>query len=175
VLRTRIFQPLGMTDTAFWTSEPARLAESYRAGPGGLEVWAPPDGRWSRPPAFEDAAAGLISTVADLAAFARMLLRDGGGLLAPGAARAMRTDQLTPEQKAHGGLMPDSFATQSWSFGQAVHSDGSFGWDGGLGSSWLVDPARDLIVIVLTQRMFESPALPAVHADIRAAAYAALA
>src|SRR5215472_7534466 len=50
VLRTRIFEPLGMTDTAFWTSEPHRLAESYRGGPGGLAVWDPPDGRWSRPP-----------------------------------------------------------------------------------------------------------------------------
>jgi CubicO group peptidase (beta-lactamase class C family) len=175
VLRTRIFEPLGMTATGFWTSEPHRLAESYRHTPSGLVVWDPPDGRWSRPPAFEDGAAGLVSTVADLAAFGRMLLRDGGGLLSPDAALAMRTDQLTPEQKAHGGLMPDSFATQSWSFGQAVYADGSFGWDGGLGSSWLVDPARDLIVIVLTQRMFESPALPAVHRDIRAAAYAALA
>jgi CubicO group peptidase (beta-lactamase class C family) len=175
VLRTRIFEPLGMTGTAFWTSEPSRLAESYRPGPGGLVGWDPPDGRWSRPPAFEDGAAGLVSTVADLAAFGRMLLRDGGGLLSPGAALAMRTDQLTPAQKAHGGLLPDSFSAQSWSFCQAVYADGSFGWDGGLGSSWLVDPARDLIVIVLTQRMFESPALPAVHRDIRAAAYAALA
>jgi hypothetical protein len=34
---------------------------------------------------------------------------------------------------------------------------------------------RDLIVIVLTQRMFDSPALPPVHRDLRAAAYAALA
>jgi hypothetical protein len=34
--------------------------------------------------------------------------------------------------------------------------------------------AHDLIVIVLTQRMFESPALPRVHQDVRAAAYAAL-
>jgi hypothetical protein len=38
----------------------------------------------------------------------------------------------------------------------------------------VVDPARDLIVIAATQRMFESPALPAVHRDIQAAAYAAL-
>jgi hypothetical protein len=36
-----------------------------------------------------------------------------------------------------------------------------------------VPPARHLIVIALTRRMFESPALPAVHRDIQAAAYAA--
>jgi CubicO group peptidase (beta-lactamase class C family) len=44
-----------------------------------------------------------------------------------------------------------------------------------LGSSWLVDPGRDLVVIVLTQRMFESSTLPAAHREIRAAAYAAIA
>jgi CubicO group peptidase (beta-lactamase class C family) len=175
VLRTRIFEPLGMTDTAFWTAEPQRLAESYRPTPDGLTVSDPPDGAWSRPPAFEDGAAGLVSTVDDLLAFGRMLLSDGGTVLPADLALAMRADQLTAAQKAHGGLGPDAFAGQSWSFCQAVHDDGSFGWDGGLGTSWLVDPVRDLIVIVLTQRNFESPALPAVHRDLRAAAYAALA
>jgi CubicO group peptidase (beta-lactamase class C family) len=43
------------------------------------------------------------------------------------------------------------------------------------GASWLVDPARDLVVIVLTQRLFESPALPPSHREIQAAARAAVA
>jgi CubicO group peptidase (beta-lactamase class C family) len=51
---------------------------------------------------------------------------------------------------------------------------GAYGWDGGFGSSWLVDPTRDLTMIVLTQRMWESPQPPQVHRDIQAAAYAAL-
>jgi CubicO group peptidase (beta-lactamase class C family) len=174
VLRTRIFEPLGMADTAFWTAEPGRLAEAYRPTPDGLVTWDTPDGLWSRPPAFEDGAAGLLSTVDDLLAFGRMLLHDGETVLPPAAAAAMRTDQLTAAQKAHGGLGPEFFDELSWSFCQAVYPDGSFGWEGGFGSSWLVDPASDLIVIILTQRMFESPALPAVHSDIRAAAYAAL-
>jgi CubicO group peptidase (beta-lactamase class C family) len=55
-----------------------------------------------------------------------------------------------------------------------VYDTGGFGWNGGLGTSWLVDPARDLTVIVLTQRLFESPGLPAFHREIQAAAYAAL-
>ena len=174
VLRTRILEPLGMTGTGFWTSDTGRLAQSYRPGPAGLETWDPPDGRWSTPPAFEDGAGGLLSTVDDLLAFARMLRDDGGRVLAPEAAAAMRTDQLTPAQKALGGLGPGFFDGQSWSFGQAVQDGGAFGWDGGLGTSWLVDPAAGLIVIVLTQRMFESPALPSVHRDIQAAAHAAL-
>jgi len=51
---------------------------------------------------------------------------------------------------------------------------GAFGWDGGLGTSWLVDPSRDPAVIVLTQRMFESPEPPRVHTAIQDAAYRAL-
>jgi len=51
----------------------------------------------------------------------------------------------------------------------------AFGWDGGLGTSFLVDPARDLAVIALTQRMFETPQPPAVHTDLQAAALAAAA
>jgi CubicO group peptidase (beta-lactamase class C family) len=38
----------------------------------------------------------------------------------------------------------------------------------------VVDPARDLVVIVLTQRTFDGPVLPAAHRDIRQAAFAAL-
>jgi CubicO group peptidase (beta-lactamase class C family) len=56
-----------------------------------------------------------------------------------------------------------------------VLDHGGYGWDGGLGTSWVVDPGHDLVVIVLTQRMFETSALPQAHRDIQAAAYAALA
>jgi len=36
----------------------------------------------------------------------------------------------------------------------------------------VVDPARDLVVIILTQRTFDGPVLPAVHRDIRDAVLA---
>jgi len=175
VLRTRIFDPLGMRDTAFWTSHTDRLATAYLPTGNGLKVWDEPDGRWSRAPAFGDGAGGLVSTVDDLLAFARMLLRGGRPVLSPGSVRAMTTDQLTEAQKERGGLGPNFFATMSWGFCQAVYDTGAFGWDGGFGSSWRVDPIRDLTVIVLTQRLWESPELPLVHRDIQAAAYAATA
>jgi CubicO group peptidase (beta-lactamase class C family) len=175
VLRTRLFEPLGMRDTAFWTSRIDRLATAYRPTSDGLVVIDEPNGAWSRPPAFGDAAAGLVSTGDDLHAFARMLLDGGAPVLTAEAVRAMTTDQLTPAQKAKGGLGPDFFVGRSWAFGQSVLDSGVYGWDGGLGTSWLVDPNHDLIVIVLTQRMFESAETPQVHRDIHAAAYAALA
>jgi CubicO group peptidase (beta-lactamase class C family) len=175
VLKTRIFEPLSMRDTGFWTGDTQRLATAYQATPDGLVVHDEPGGKWSRQPQFGDGAAGLVSTADDLLAFAHMLLRGGAAVLPPEAVRAMTTDQLTPAQKARGGLLPGFFDGRSWGFCQAVYDSGAFGWDGGLGTSWLVDPSRDLTVIVLTQRMFESPDPPQVHRDIQAAAYAALA
>jgi len=49
VLRTRIFEPLGMLDTAMWTAEVDRLATSYRPSDEGMRVSDPPDDAWSRP------------------------------------------------------------------------------------------------------------------------------
>ncbi len=65
VLATRIFQPLGMRDTGFWTADTRRLATAYQPTPGGLVVLDEPAGKWSRPPEFGDGAAGLVSTADD--------------------------------------------------------------------------------------------------------------
>jgi CubicO group peptidase (beta-lactamase class C family) len=103
-----------------------------------------------------------------------MLMRGGAPVLSAASVRAMTTDQLTDAQKARGGLGRDFFTGRSWSFCQAVYAAGAFGWNGGFGSSWLVDPVHDTIVIVLTQREFETSDLPRAHREIQAAAYAAL-
>ena len=180
VLRTRLFEPLGMTDTGFWTADTGRLASAFRSAPGGgLEVWDKPGGLWSRPRTFPDGASGLVSTVGDLLAFSRMLLRGGDPVLTADLVTAMTTDQLTPAQKAHGGLGPDFFAGTGWGFCTSVVTAGpragAFGWAGGFGSTWLVNPGRDLTVIVATQRMFDGPGPPPVHEALQAAAYEALA
>jgi CubicO group peptidase (beta-lactamase class C family) len=176
VLRTRVFEPLGMRDTAFFATDTSRLATAYWPSPGGLQIWDAPEGQWSRPPAFCDGAAGLVSTVDDLLAFGRMLLRGGEAVLSPGGAREMTRDQLTPEQQARAG---NGFLEgRSWSYCQSVVVEGphagAFGWNGGLGSSFLVDPNRDLTIVVLTQRTFESAQPSRVHHDLEAAAYAAI-
>ena len=116
----------------------------------------------------------LGSTAGDLLAFSGMMLRGGAPVLPAELVRAMTSDQLTPEQKARGGLGPGFFADKSWGFCLAVQDDGSYGWAGGFGTTWLIDPGRDLAVIVLTQRQFDSPEPPAVHTEFQRAAYAAL-
>jgi CubicO group peptidase (beta-lactamase class C family) len=178
VLRTRLFEPLGMRDTGFWTPGTDRLATAYRPAPDGLEAWDEPDGYWSKPPAFPDGAAGLVSTADDLLAFARMLLGGGDPVLPASAVAEMTRDQLTPAQKAYGGLGPNFFDEVSWGFCTSVVTagprTGAFGWAGGFGTTWLADPARDLTVIVLTQRALEGPEPPAVHTELQDAAYAAV-
>lgn len=96
VLRSRLLEPLGMSQTSFVAADVARLATAYVNTPDGLTLWDPPDGNWSRPPAFDDGAAGLVSTVDDLLAFARMFLRDGAPALSRDSVREMTHNQPHP-------------------------------------------------------------------------------
>jgi len=170
VLRTRIFEPLGMPDTGFYTEDVLRLATAYQPTADGNVIWDPPDGQWSRRPAFYDGAAGLVSTVDDLLAFARMLLRRGEPVLTADQVREMSYDHLTAPQREFGMAF---LGGRGWGLGTSVVLDGpwagAIGWDGGLGTSFLVHPERDLAVIVLTQRMFDTAQAPAVHTDLQLA------
>jgi CubicO group peptidase (beta-lactamase class C family) len=190
-LRERIFEPLGMRDTGF--SVPAkkihRLATSYIANPqtGKLEVYDQPEtGQWANPPVFPSGAAGLVSTIDDYHAFARMMLnKEKHGserILSRPSVEVMTTDQLTPEQKAMSGLTPGYFDSHGWGFGVSVvtrHVDisgpiGKFGWDGGLGTSWYSDPSEDMVTILLTQRAWASPSPPDICRDFWTSAYQAM-
>jgi len=51
---------------------------------------------------------------------------------------------------------------------------GQYGWDGGYGTSFHVDPAEGLIGVLLTQRLWDSPVPPTVLADFWTSAYAAI-
>src|SRR6185312_7896819 len=66
LLQERVFEPLGMRDTAFWCADRSRFTTAYAVKGDGLEVFDAIDGEWSRPPAFPSGAAGLVSTVGDL-------------------------------------------------------------------------------------------------------------
>jgi CubicO group peptidase (beta-lactamase class C family) len=180
-LRERIFGPLGMTDTGFFVPDGDldRFGAHYWAPEGERVLFDPSEGQWSAPPPFGGGGAGLVSTVDDLLAFAEML-RDGGPhtdeqgsavrVLSPGSVAEMITDQLTAEQRAT-GPGPDE-AGLGWGLGMAVQiaevptrAVGGFGWDGGLGSTWSVDPSRDLVAILLTNEAWASPEPTAVHQE----------
>ena len=187
-LRERLFDPLGMKDTGF--SVPAskldRLPGMYvfNHESGKLEEFDKlRDSEYSRAPAFESGAGGLVSTVDDYYAFCRMMLNKGmwgrERVLTEASVEAMTRDQLTPQQREGAELFFGSHS--SWGYGMAVSLrrekpwmvPGRFGWDGGFGTSAYSDPANDLIGILMTQRMMESPKPPAVFTDFWAGAYRA--
>jgi CubicO group peptidase (beta-lactamase class C family) len=84
----------------------------------------------------------------------------------------MCTGQLTDAQIARDRLGPSFLDGVNWGFLQAVRDDGSHGWAGGFGSTYLVDPANDRVVVVLTQRNFDSGGPHPVHDAIQTAATA---
>lgn len=182
VLARHVFEPLGMQDTAFW----ARPDQLDRFGAcrmteedGEHRIWDEPEGgRWSTPPAFRSGATGLISTTADLVKFGQLFLRHGHGpdgpVLGDGYLSEMVTDQLTDHQREVARIDGLTSAL-GWGFGTAVHCEqgptvwppvGAFGWDGGLGSRWIVDPSRDLCAVLLTTDGLSSPDLPVVFDDL---------
>jgi CubicO group peptidase (beta-lactamase class C family) len=186
-LRERIFEPLGMRDTAFSVppEKLGRLATCYAANPetGVLEVFDGVEGgQWSRLPVFPDASAGLVSTVDDYLAFGQMMLNKGRlgseRILSRPSVDLMTTDQLTPEQKARSN---GSWDGRGWGFGMSVitrrdgvsSTPGRYGWDGGYGTSWYSDPGEDMVAVLMTQRM-DFPLFSPVWLDFWTSAYQAI-
>ncbi len=163
--RTRIFAPLGMTETGFSMPAehigrlPSYYMTNFQTGKMELQTLSTPS-EWTAPPAFPSGAAGLLSTVDDYLAFARLLLNKGihkgERLLSEDSVTLMTTNRLTPEEIAGGGPL---LAGRGWGYGMAVVTTpdeawpvpGRYGWDGGYGTSWSNDPNRNLVAIVLTQ------------------------
>jgi CubicO group peptidase (beta-lactamase class C family) len=185
-LHERVFEPLGMHDTGFIVAPDRRdrFTHCYANDPetGRSELFDTPHGHWSERPAFPSGAAGLVSTVDDYLAFARMLLHGGRHgserILSRPSVEVMTTDQLTPAQKAIPGMIPGYWDHFGWGFGVSIAthridlpSIGTYGWSGGLGSVWYNDPREDLVLVLLTNRTWSSPSQPPVVRDFRTAAY----
>jgi CubicO group peptidase (beta-lactamase class C family) len=170
VLRERVLGPLGMKDTGFHAADTARLSTAYESRDGRLVVSDPPDGQWSRPPAFPDGSGGLVSSAGDVVAFGRMLMRGGSPVLKPATAAEMTRDQLTASQRANVWPGFSFLDDRGWGYGLSVLDDGRYTWEGGLGTTWSNVPSRDLTVVVLTQRAADETGMPAVCDEVLSAA-----
>jgi len=161
----RIFEPLGMKDTGFSLSAekssrlPSNYMTNFQTGKMELQTASGP-GVWTKPPAFPSGAAGLVSTIDDYLAFARLLLNEGvhenRRLVSQSSVRLMTSNHLKPGQMAGGGPI---LAGQGWGFGMAVATapddvspvPGRYGWSGGYGTYWFNDPSRNRVAIAMTQ------------------------
>jgi CubicO group peptidase (beta-lactamase class C family) len=194
-LRERLFTPLGMKDSGFFVPSekldrfPTAYWRDFTTGENkildGVE-----NSPYASPPPFESGGSGLVSTVDDLLAFGEMMLNNGKygdtRILSRPSVEVMTTDQITPEQKAASGFFPgsagSSWEDRGWGFGMAIvtkrdnlaATPGRYGWDGGWGTSWYVDPTEKLIGIMLTQRLWDGVNETALNNDFWTGAYAAI-
>jgi CubicO group peptidase (beta-lactamase class C family) len=188
-LRERIFDPLGMKDTAFHVPPEKidRLTEFYRFNPhtNTLDVFEDvTNSAWRSEPPFEAGGGGLASTIDDYFAFSRMMLNKGRHrrlqILSRATVELMTSDQLKPEQRAGSEIFFGDYS--SWGLGMAVdiqrreifHTPGRFGWTGGYGTTAYTDPREGMIGILFTQRMMDSPEPPKVFTDFWTLAYGAM-
>jgi CubicO group peptidase (beta-lactamase class C family) len=186
----RIFEPLGMKDTAFTvpSAKLDRLASCYQANPqtGALDlVDDARDSRWSHPPAFQSGGGGLVSTVDDYLFFSQMMLNKGKHgrerILSRPSVELMTMDHIPPEQKAVSPFFPGFWDSHGWGFGVSVVTrrdnvasiPGRFGWDGGWGTSGYSDPKEEMVAILMTQRLLDPVAVD-IDADFWTSAYQAI-
>jgi CubicO group peptidase (beta-lactamase class C family) len=166
-LKQRIFDPLGMKDTAFFPTDDRlpRVVTLYNRTPKGLERTETP--AWLATRTYFSGGGGLWSTAEDYLQFAQMLV-DGGELngkrlLGPRTIALMASNHV-------GDLYSQAGATRrGMGFGLTVEvvmnpieanrrqSAGSFGWDGAFGTHFWVDPKEQLTGILLIQQSVNAP------------------
>jgi CubicO group peptidase (beta-lactamase class C family) len=163
-LKQRIFDPLGMKDTAFVVPDEkqSRVAALYGRSPKGLQRQDTP--AWLATKTLFSGGGGLWSTADDYIQFAQMLV--GGGELNGKRLLSPRTVDLMAANHV-GQLFADSTANgnrRGMGFGLTVEvvvdpiaagrrtSEGSFGWDGAFGTHFWVDRKEQLTGLLLIQQ-----------------------
>ncbi len=184
----KIFKPLGMTDTAFNIPPEKQPRAATVYGPIGDEPLALLDvqitGAYANP-TLHCPGHGLVSTAEDYLKFAQMVLNkgefDGTRLLSPKTIAFMTRNHLQPH------FIPIAMEGIPWygmgfglGFGVVMDaalagtmvSDGSHGWGGAASTHFWIDPAEEVIGILLLQ-VWPSGTYPTTN-DFRTAVYQAL-
>ena len=190
----RIFEPLGMVDTAFAVPEGDghRLAACYAPSPSGgmILLDEPSTSDYLKQPAMLSGGGGLVSTVADYHRFTQMLLNggefNGARLLGRKTVEYMTTNHLpTGDDLASMGQPVFSETTyEGIGFGlgfsvmlnparaQVIGSVGEFAWGGAASTMFWVDPSEELTGMIFTQ-LVPSSTYP-IRREMKALTYQAL-
>ena len=160
-LQERIFDPLGMVDTAFYVPEEKldRVALIYGEGDdGGLERFDMGPTRTGMP-AGPSGGGGLWGTADDYLRFTQMLLNggelDGVRLLAPRTVEMMATNFLSPEALATmrpgQGFGLDFATVHDPATAGEPYAKGTYYWGGAAGTWFWIDPRTDLTFVGMIQ------------------------
>ena len=174
---TRIFGPLGMTDTRFWVDEDLdrdaadRLAALYSPAPGTRQAVRNDrmgKGALRRPDCLSGGG-GLVSTAADYHRFTQMLL--GRGQLNGTRLLGSRTVAYMTRNHLPGGADLETFGrplfaetnftgtgfglgfsvVEDPAAGKSLGTAGEYAWGGAASTAFWVDPAEEITAIFLTQ------------------------
>jgi CubicO group peptidase (beta-lactamase class C family) len=156
-----LFGPLDLGDTGLWVppEDVGRLPAGYRHTDDALTELEPAAGGfYAEPPPFDVSHGELVSTIGDYSRFARMLA-DGGRfegrqIVSDEHLRLMTTDQVPDIAKTPDSFFPGFWDSTGGGFGVGVEMKGSrsgrYGWSGGLGTNFFVDP-DGTVGVLLTQ------------------------
>jgi CubicO group peptidase (beta-lactamase class C family) len=176
-LQKRVFAPLSMKDTAFYTGpeKASRLAAVYvgNKDTGKIEEAKDLFGNqmpdYTKPPAMESGGGGLVSTTMDYARFCQMMLNggelDGVRILSPASIQLMDTNVIPRD------VLVNTNGTSGARFNEAVgfgldfmvvsdprragtlEGKNTMSWGGAAGTWFWIDPTNDLFFVGMIQRM----------------------
>jgi CubicO group peptidase (beta-lactamase class C family) len=194
-MKSRIFDPLKMTDTGFYVpaAKSDRLAALYIPDPKTRKLGLADNFMVldvTKPPAIASGGGGLVSTTADYARFAQMLLNggqlDGVRILAPGTIKLMASNHLTDIVMA----APDASFSPAKGVGfgldfavvtdpardGTLQGEGTYSWGGAAGTWFWIDPKNDLFMLGMIHILAKEidPALAKISDDASTLVYQAL-
>src|SRR3954454_2459871 len=195
-LRTRLFEPLGMVDTAFWCppEKVDRFASCYQPAPSGGITLQDDAGKstYAAPPNLESGGGGLVSTGHDYMRFCRMMLAggtlDGVQILSPKTVALFSLNHLAGNQELADMAPPGLFSEAGYSgigfsIGCGVNIDvartrlpgtlGEYFWGGAASTAFWIDPKEELAVVFMTQ-VIGTDARLTLRRDLRTLVYSAM-
>ncbi len=195
-LRTRLFEPLGMHDTAFWVPPEKldRFTSCYQPNEGRGVKLQDDAGKstYAAPPLLEAGGGGLVSTAHDYMRFCRMMLHggtlEGAQILSPKTVQLFSLNHLPDNQELADMAPPGMFSEASYSgigfsLGCGVNIDvaktrlpgtlGEYFWGGAASTAFWIDPAEDLAVVFMTQ-VIGTEARLTLRRDLRTLVYSAM-
>jgi CubicO group peptidase (beta-lactamase class C family) len=195
-LRTRLFKPLGMEDTAFWCPPEKinRFSSCYQPREGGGLKVQDDAGKstYAAPPKLESGGGGLVSTAHDYLRFCRMMLHggtlDGVQILSPKTVALFSLNHLPNNRElcdmAPPGLFSEAgYSGVGFSIGCGVNINvartripgtlGEYFWGGAASTAFWIDPKEELTVVFMTQVMGSDVRLT-LRRDLRTLVYSAM-
>ena len=196
-LRTRLFKPLGMSDTAFDVppDKTDRFTCCYQPEGKGPGLKLQDDARestYAKPPLLESGGGGLVSTAHDYLRFCRMMLNggtlDGVQILSPKTVALFSLNYLPGGREVADMTLPGMFSESGYagvgfSLGCGVNIDvaktrlpgslGEYFWGGAAATAFWIDPKEELTVVFMTQ-VIGSEARLTLRRDLRTLVYSAM-